>query len=1049
MKQKLLCFIVLGLLLISSAYAQNRRISGRVISSNDGNPLAGVSVGVLGTSINTQSNTDGAYSIEVPAGSQTLVFSYIGFATQNVTLGSSNTINVVLQSEQTELDEVVVVAYGAVRREAITGSVASIQAEDLEKRVITNVTNALAGMAPGVTVSAANGQPGTGSTVRLRGFGSFAASNAPLYVLDGAPFDGSISDINAEDIESVSVLKDATSTALYGARGGNGVIMITTKRGRTDKPALNLSLNQGFSKRGIDEYDRVDAYEYYPLMWEAIKNGQLYKPQPLSDAAARQFATNNVYNELKYNPFDVPNNEIVGVDGALNPAATLLYNDFDWYNAIMRTGNRSNANLSVSGRSNTTDYLFSLGYLNDKGYLIGSDFERYNARINANSEINSWLSTGLNVSGSNSGGSLASDAGSGSANSFVNPFNFIRGLGPIYPVRAYDNTGAPILDENGEHYFDYGMHPGAINRPTGANPGRHVVYETMLNPISNRRTLLGARFYAEIKFLKDFTFRPSISVDYNHRTNDQFRSPILGDGATLQGYAYNLNSSTRSYTFNQILSYNKQFDAHTVEAFVGHENYDYAYSVNTAGKTNQILSGNTEFDNFVTLQSIAGSDDVNRIESYLSKVAYSYDGKYFLDASVRRDGSSRFHQDNRWGTFYSVGGAWYLSRENFMGQVDWMDELRLRASFGQVGNENLSTYYAYQAFYSLGWNNGINPGVLLSTLATPNLGWETSNTYNLGLSFGLFNRRIFGDLEFYRRGSSNLIFDLPLAVSDPVTTIKANIGDMYNSGIELQLGADIVRGQDFTWTMTTNWSVLKNEITKMPEDVPHITSGTKRREVGRDYYSFWLRQYAGVDPSDGAALYIPADDTAPELIRQVNGTDYVTTITNAKFDYSGTAIPDLIGSVNNSFTYRDFGLSFLINYQIGGKYYDGEYAILMAPSYGGALHRDVLNSWDGPGQTSDVPRLDINASPDLNGASTRWLVDASYIGFTNVNLSYNLPRQWLQGMDVSNFRIFASGENLGIISKRRGLNPTESVDGTNSTTYVPSRIINFGINLSF
>lgn len=1037
---------MLGFLLIGSAYAQTKRITGVVTSAEDGSAIANVTVRATG--LTTQTGADGQYAIEAAEGAE-LVFSTIGYANATITVGTSSVINVRLSPSNQELDEVVVVAYGAVRREAITGSVASVRAEDLEKRVITNVSNALAGAAPGITVSAGNGQPGTGSNIRLRGFGSFAASSAPLYVLDGAPFDGSIGDINADDIESISVLKDATSTALYGARGGNGVIMITTKKGKTAKPTMNLTVNQGFSERGISEYDRVDAFQYYPLMWEGMKNSELYKAtNPLSDAAASQFASNNIYNELRYNPFNVPNNEIVGVDGKINPSASLLYNDFDWYDAITRTGNRSNANLSVSGRSDNTDYMISLGYLNDMGYLLKSDFERYNARINVNSKINDWLTTGLNVSGSTSGGTLASDASSGSGSSYINPFNFIRGLGPIYPVRAYDAQGNPVLDANGDHYYDYGMHPGAINRPTGGNPGRHVVYETEINTIYNKRTLLGARFYTEISFLNDFTFRPSISVDYNHRANDQFRSPVLGDGATLKGYAYNLNSSTRSYTFNQILSYKKRFGDHNVEAFVGHENYDYLYEYNSAGKTNQILSGNSEFANFVVPYSAGGANDVNRIESYLSKVAYGYADKYFFDGSVRRDGSSRFHKDNRWGTFYSVGGAWMISREQFMYDFDWVNELRMRASFGQVGNENINSYYSYQAFYGLGWNNGLMPGVLLSTLATPELGWETSNTMNLGLSFGLFKNRLFGDIEFYKRGSSNLIFDLPLAISDPVTSIKANIGDMYNTGLEFQLGGDIIRKQDFSWTITTNWSVLKNEITKMPEETPVITSGTKRREVGRDIYSYWLRQYAGVDPMDGSALYIPAEGTAENLIRTVNGQEYVTTITNAKYDYSGTAIPDLIGSINNSFRYKDFGLSFLINYQIGGKFYDSQYGGLMSMSYGSALHADALNSWTPSNPTAEIPRIDINRTSDFNGASTRWLIDASYIGFTNVNLTYNLPRAWFHGMDVSNIRIFAAGENLGIVSKRKGMNPTESFDGTNSTTYVPSRIINFGINVT-
>lgn len=1033
----------------AQAYAQDRSVTGTITAREDGLPLPGVSIKIKGTSTGAQTDADGKFALKVPAANPVLVVSYLGYTTQEVTVGTQSVLNIVLTIDSRQLTEVVVVAYGTAKKEALTGSAAFMNAEDLGKRTITNVSNALAGMAPGVSVNAGNGQPGTGAAVRLRGFGSLSASNAPLYVVDGSVFGGDIGDLNPNDIESISVLKDATSSALYGSRGGNGVIIISTKKGKVGKPQFNVNVNQGMSTRGTKEYERLDALEYYPAMWQGMKNSLVYATNPLTEESAKIRASNEIQTQLVYNPFNVPNNQIVGIDGKLNPNASLLYNDFDWYAPMERTGKRTDANMSLSGKSDKSDYYVSLGYLDDAGYIIKSDFRRFSGRINVNSDVKSWLKTGLNISGSMSDGNTASDASTGSGASFINAFQFARGIGPIYPVKAYDAAGKPIMNDiTNAQWYDYGSHPGVVNRPQGASPGRHVIYETELNDVANSRNLLGARTFLDVKFLKDFTFTPSVSVDLRNSNNSEYRNPLIGDGATLQGYGFASASNIRTLTFNQILKYNKSIGNHNISALAGHENYDYSYQYNSSSKTGLILQGNTQFENFVTPYSAGGFKDTEALESYLSRVTYNYSEKYFVEGSLRRDGSSRFHKDSRWGTFYSIGAGWSLSKESFMSNLTWVDDLRLKASYGQVGNNNLSTLYAYQAFYDLGFNNGAEPGLLLSTAATPDLKWESSNTLNTGLTFSLFQNRLFGEVEYFKRGSGQLIYSVPQPLSDPVTSIFANIGSMYNSGVDLQLGANIVRTKDFNWAVTTNWSVLKNEITKMPVETPVITSGTKRREVGKDFYAYWLRQFEGVDPSDGSSLYLPAEGTAAASIRTVDGVQYVTNQSLAKFDYSGTAIPDLIGSVSSSFNYKNFGLSFLVNYQVGGKFYDSNYAGLMTPRYGSALHKDVLSSWTTPGQVTDIPRIDIGNSTNLNAGSTRWLIDASYVSFRNVNFSYNLPKSLLSKINVPSARVFVSGENLGLVSKRTGMNPTESFDGTNDNTYLPSRTLSFGLNLS-
>ncbi|MFA6276722.1 MAG: TonB-dependent receptor [Pedobacter sp.] len=1051
MKQKLLKLFVLALLTISTAFAQNKNVTGKVTGADDGLPIPGVSVKIKGTNNAVQTNTNGNFTISVPSSTTVLVFSSLGFERVERTIGTQSVINIILTSSTSTLNQVVVVAYGTQKREAITGSVATIGSADIERRTVTNATQLLQGSSPGIATTSGNGQPGASTTIRLRGFGSFAASSSPLIILDGSQYDGSIGDINVNDIDNISILKDASSSALYGARAANGVIIITTKRGKNlGSSTINATVNQGFSERGTPEYDRLDAYQYYPAYWQAIKNNLMFSASPAqSEAVASQNATNTVATNLVYNPFNVPNNAIVGTDGKLNPNASLLYDDFNWYAPLQRTGKRLDVNTSFSGKTEKADYFVSLGYLKDNGYILKSDLQRFNARMNVNGQIKPWLKTGLNLSASFSDLTNAQDAGSGSGSSIINPFLFARNMGPIYPVFARDAAGNKILNPaTGEFYYDYGQHPGSINRPTGALPGRNVVYETILNDNLARRNNIGGRTYFEVKFLKDFTFVPAINIDIRNNVSSTYQNPTVGDGASVGGAASNSSTTIRSYTFNQLLNYRKTIGNHNIAATIGHETYDFTTRNFNASKTSLILQGNTEFGNFVTPNSVGGARDKETIESYLSRATYNYKEKYFVEGSLRRDGSSRFAPQSRWGTFFSAGASWSVIKEDFMKSVNWISDLRLKASYGEVGNNSLSSYYDYQAFYDLGWNNGTEPGALLSTVATPDLQWETSKTLNLGLSFGFFKNRLTGELEYFKRGSDKLLFSVPRPLSNSVTSVLQNIGSMENRGWELQIGGDVLRANDFKWNLVTNWTIFKNEITKLPAETPTIISGTKRREVGKDFYAFYLRQYAGVDPSDGSSLYIPADGTAAGSMRTVNGVQYVTNQTLAKFDYSGTAIPDLVGSFTNTFSYKDLSLSFLVNYQIGGKFYDSVYQGLMSVSYGASLHADAANSWSTTNKTSQIPRLDVGNTTNINATSSRWLIDASYISFSNVNLSYRLPKAWLNKVDVSGARIFVTGENLGTISKRRGLDPRESFDGVNSTTYLPSRIYSFGLSLS-
>ncbi|QPH37914.1 SusC/RagA family TonB-linked outer membrane protein [Pedobacter endophyticus] len=1055
--KKLLRSLFVLLFIASSAMAQDRTITGTVTSSEDGLPIPGVSVKAVGSTASSTTGNDGRYSIGITASTTEIQFSYIGFTTETVAITSSNTVNIRLSSSSESLGDVVVVAYGTQKKESITGSVSSITSKDLEKRTVTNITSALQGSAPGINVAASNGQPGVNSEIRIRGFGSISSSSSPLIVLDGAVYDGSIGDINQNDVESISVLKDASSSALYGSRGGNGVVIITTKRGKATSPVINVSFSQGWSTRGIPEYELLNAYEYFPAVWQGIKNNLMYSAStPLSEAAAAAKASNDVATSLVYNPFNVPAKELVDANGQLNPNASLLYNDFDWYAPLKRTGQRTDANVSASGKTEKSDYLISLGYLNDKGFILKSDFRRFNARVNVNTQLKPWLRTGLNLSGSMSDANIASDASTGSNNSFINAFSFARNMGPIYPVHAFDATGNPIYNNVTEaQWYDYGIHPDAVNRPSGASPGRNVVYETILNDNLYRRSLVSARSFVEVRFLKDFTFTPAISMDLRNNNADRYRNPLVGDGAGSNGYKFQSNNTIKSYTFNQILNYKKTIGLHNITALLGHENYSYSYRTFEADRTNIVAQGNTALANFVSSTGSTGRKDDDAIESYFSKASYNYDEKYFFDASFRRDGSSRFSSIKRWGPFFSVGGSWSMNKEDFLKDASWIDDLRLKVSYGQVGNNALlddddnARYYGDRAFFDLGSNNNNEGGVLLSSVATPELTWEKQNTLNTGVSFSFFGRRLTGEVEFYRKNVNDLILSVPQPLSSAVTSVYRNVGAMYNQGVELQLGGDLIRNTNFNWNLITNWTIFKNKITELPAETPTIVKGTKRREAGHSFYDYYLRQFAGVDPNDGSSLYIPADGTAAANIRTVNGVQYVTNQSFAKYDYSGSAVPDLLGSVNNTFSYKNVSLSFLINYQIGGKAYDAVYAGLFSTSsYGSSLHKDVLNAWTQTNKGSNIPRLDYGNSTNINAASSRWLIDASYVALRNVNLSYNLPKAWLSKIDVSSARLFVTGENLYLKSRRKGLNPTESFDGVNQNTYPQSRAISVGINLS-
>lgn len=1043
--RKLLLLVVGVLCMGAQLLAQTRTVTGNIKDEN-GQAIFGASVVIKGSRVGTTTDLKGDFSLNVPANATALIISAVGYNEMELSVTDKTTVSVELKPTTQDMSEVVVVAYGTQKRESITGAISTIGTKQLENRLTTNITQALAGAAPGISTTSGNGQPGSSAAIRIRGFGSINASSAPLFVVDGFPYEGFIGDLNTNDIESISLLKDASSTALYGARAANGVVLITTKKGKSADPKVNINATTGYSQRAIAEYDRVGTHDYYPAMWQALKNSLVYTSGMTEDAAAAQ-ASATIANQLIYNPYNVSNDEVVGTDGKLNPNATLLYNDFDWYDPISHNGQRQEIAMSTSAKMGKSDYYISLNYLKDEGFVLKSDYERVSARINLNSQAKKWLRLGLNISGVIVKSNQAS-AGDNNTGSFINPFVFARRIGPIYPVHAYDNSGAPVLDAFGNHFYDYGQHPGAVNRPQSAHSGRHIVYETMLNNNVSSRNSIIARTYLEVKFLKDFTFTTNVGLDLNNTRTKGFQNRIVGDGVTGGGTSSTSSNEFRTISMNQLLNYKKTFGKHGIGVLLGHENQWVDETYFSGNRRGMILDGNEQLANFVTLGGVTGQLDILRRDAYFSRINYDFENKYFLELSYRRDGSSRFSPDSRWGNFYSVGASWFIKRESFMESVNWLSELKIRAAYGTVGNDALGSYYEFQSLYDLGWNNAAEPGLIAVKLANPDLTWEVNKTLGLGVDFGLFNNRITGTIELFDRGSSQLLFDVPQGLSSIVTTRTENIGSMSNKGIEVQLNAEIVRSRDITWSMQVNGTSLKNEITKLPGGQP-ITSGTKRLEEGRDLNAFYLRQWYGVDPADGAGLYYGLPGTTTGIRVSKTGDTLVTNPTNARYGYSGSAIPKLFGSLGSTFEYKGIGLSFLLNYQLGGEFYDGNYAGLLSPSYGGSLHADVLKAWQKPGDITDIPRLDINQNGNFNAQSDRFLIDASYLSIRSITLSYGFGKSILEKFGFSQLRLYVSGENLAILSKRTGLNPAESFNGTNSAIYVPNRALSAGVNVTF
>lgn len=1043
-------FVLLFLLFGNvQVFGQDNQITGQVIDLT-GDALIGASVVVEGEARGTVTDFDGNFSIFVSDG-ETILVRYLGYAEQRILIEGQTRLQIVLELDASAFDEVVITAFGSVKKEDFVGSALQLNAEDLRGRSLTNVSQALEGIGAGIQVTPGSGQPGSGPNIRVRGIGSISSSNAPLFVVDGAIFSGNISSLNQNDIESITVLKDAASTSLYGSGASNGVILITTKKGKSGVDRINLNISHGVSTRSVPEYSRIGAEDYYVLMWEALRNSKVSAGIEMPIANAQ--ASTEIYSVLGYNPFNVSNEQIVSEEGVFNPDASLRYSYLDWEDELRRTAYRSTVDLSFNGGNDRTTYYASAGYLTEDAYIINSDFERITGRLGVDTRARDWLKFGVNIAGSFSNSKQAVDGASSSA-SFVNPFRSVRVMGPIYPVYLHDPvTGELVLDGSGNKIFDSGDQLEL--RAPGATPGRHAIQENLLNIDTDINQNLNTRAYVEFSFLTNFKFSSNLGFDRRYFNNERLQNAVIGDAAP-SGRGFRTSSNTTALTFNQLLEYINSFGSHNVGVLVGHENLDYTFNFLTGTRQDQVVEGNTELINFVNITNLNSFQRELKREGYFTRLNYNYNDKYYVSASFRRDGSSRFAPDVRWGNFWSVGGAWRIDQEQFARNLSVLNVLKLRSSYGQVGNDaNLShgalSFYAYQALASLGANNASEAGALLSSSGNSNLTWESNNQFDVALEFSLLNNRLRGELEYFIRESDGLILNVPLPVSAGLDNVPRNIGAMKNSGVELYLSADLVRNNE--WLVNLNFSATRyiNEITSLPQE--EIITGTKKLFEGGDIFAYWLRQWYGVDPTDGSALYIPTEDAIEAGgadLREVGDKILTTSLTNAEFDIVGTAIPDWYGSFGARISFKRFTLNSLFSYQIGGKTFDSNFASLMSSGdYGRALSVESLNRWRQPGDITDVPRMDASRTSDFDGSSSRWLVSSSFLAIRQLTISYDMPRSIIELWGIEALRFYANAENVLAFTERKGLEPNQNFNGTTQNRFTPARIISVGANLTF
>ena len=1072
-----LFFTVLAVLISSVAFAQNITVTGSVKDSSTGEYVPFASVMVKDTMIGANTDADGLFSITAPADG-ILVFSSIGYHTVTVPVDGRKTLHVTLEPDTQALEETIVVAFGTSTKEAFTGSAKVLDDETLAQSQVSNVTNALAGQVAGVQLVSTNGAPGSSSTIRVRGISSINAGNDPLIIVDGAPFDGDMNNIAPADIESMTVLKDAASNALYGARGANGVIMITTKKGKAGQANVTFDAKVGVNTNALQEYETIsDPRAFYEQHFAALNN--YYTSADglgLSADEAYMKANENLFNAaaggLGYQAYTIPAGQYaIGRNGKFNPAATEGYvmGDYlvkadDWADEVYRKGLRQEYTLSVSGAQDKMTFYSSLSYLNNQGITDKSDHERLSARIKADYRANDWMKLGANMSYTKFGfNSLGNNGADGST---ANIWAFTSQIAPIYPLYVRNADGSQYYDVNGIAVLDHGN--GVIKN--GGIPGTSRPFITDANPVLANKyntnhsegNALSAQGYFDVDIIKGLTFTINASATLDETRSNYVYNPYYGQFRSTGGTVSVGHSRSYAWNTQQLLNYSRKFGQHNVGVLLGHEYYSNKGYYVGASKSQMFSQSNKELDGAVVDgQSASSYQTMYNNEGYFARAQYDFAERYFVSGSFRRDASSRFHPDNRWGNFWSAGAAWIMSKESWY-NVSWMNEFKVKASIGSQGNDSIGSY-RYTDIFSIVPSDG-KISTIFSTKGNKDITWETNTNFNAGIEFAFLNSRITGGIEYFNRMTTDMLFPTPVAPSQGYTSLYKNVGDMNNYGVEGDFHFNVVNRKNVQWDIHLNASYLKNKVVSLADNVKDavaydaegnkhdgFTSSSFFVAEGSSMYTWYTYEYAGVDQETGKSLWWKntVDDEGNVTGRET--TDDYSTAT--KYLTGKTTLAPMFGGFGTSVSAFGFDFSINFTYQVGGKQWDGTYQTFMysptSSQVGFNYHKDLLQSWTPEKPSTTIPRFQY-ADTYANASSTRFLTSASYLNLQNVNVGYTLPVKFTKKFRVNSLRLYVAAENLCYWSARKGFDPRQSFESsTTATRYSPMRTVSGGITVKF
>ena len=1052
MKRKLMLLLACLFVGIGLVTAQVTKVTGTVISEEDGLPVVGASILVKGTTVGTVTDMDGKFTLSnVPSSAKTLLVSFIGMATQEIPVKQN--VSIVLKSDTEVLDEVMVVAYGGATKRSFTGSATEIKGDQIALKSPTELSKALAGEVAGVQVMSTSGQPGTNASIRIRGLGSAYSSRSPLYVVDGIPFEADLSGIDPSDIASTTILKDATATALYGSRAANGVVLITTKKGESGKTHVDAEVKYGANMRLIPQYDVIDNQERFTeLTWESLRNYGIYRGGFGSEDAA-QWASTNLFQSKYgiapiYNMWNADGADLIDpATGKFNAGISRKYTPEKWKDYLFRTGQKLDATVKISGGNDRLTHYTSFGYLKDEGYYISSDYERFNIRNNMSGDVTPWLKATTALSYAY----METNKPGQADDNMNNGFQFINGMPSLFPVFQHDENGNVVQDDKvGGNKYDYGMNAG-YSRPfaSGINPAGALLLDK--NEITSHQ--FNGNASLEARFLNHFKFTANFGLQYLGSAENELKNPYYGDSEG-KGQIYKAQTNFVNFTANQILSWSQSFGKHNLDAFVAHESTNSKTAVSYGSKSKIVRPGNTEWSNGVIMDYLESYTYGYAIESYFGQIRYDFDNKYFLHGTLRMDGSSRFAKGNKWGTFGSVGAAWAITNESFMQDISWLKNLKYKISWGVLGNQDFITnpvaagYYPYEDLYTI---NNLNDEYSFSFKfkGNPDLTWERSSTINTGIEFNIAN--IFeGEVEYFHKKTSDMLFMKQVAPSLGYASYPVNDGELVNKGVEFSLTTHILNKKDVKLDFRLNGGYYNNKMTKMPLD--ETTGKEKPIEITRYYgwskghslYDFYMREYAGVNPETGMAMYnqyynVKSDGTKElitdmETYKAANGINKLeveqtsdwSQATKKFVDKSG--IPALQGGFGFDLYVKGFTLNTTFSYGIGGYGYDYNYAAIMHNGTSGSYnwHKDIEKRWQKAGDVTDIPRLssDFGGGADdtnyANSTSTRFLTSRSFLNLANLRIGYEFPRSIVSKMHLGGLSVFVSGDNLLYLSARKG-----------------------------